>query len=137
MGFIRSKKVYAILMNNDEGREIVRMAPRLEQFKLDKMVDEFFRKTPNNTDEINDLTEKQQAPENKQGSTKEEEKKKAEKEAEKEAEKNEGGKDQNPPTSRAVFLVGDFRIIPISTEEGKRLLDENPQLQGYTEKQND
>lgn len=127
MGFIRSRKIYAILSNDDEGKEIIRQAPKLEQKKLDRLVDDVFNKQGSKTTET--------TPQAKEESIKEEEKPEQIKQEKKEEtkskgssnEKNEGGKGGNLSWRTAIFLVGDFTQIPIIkdyslTQQGKDFL---------------
>ena len=127
MGFIRSKKIYAILSNDDEGKEIIRQAPKLEQKKLDRLVDDFFNKHQSKTTEATPETKEENINESEKVEQIKEEEKEENKNKDISKEKTTGGKGAKSKWRTAIFLVGDFSQIPIIkdyelTQQGKDYL---------------
>ena len=127
MGFIRSKKIYAILSNDDEGREIIRQAPKLEQKKLDRLVDDFFNRSGSKTTETTPQAKEEDINETEKTEQIKEEEKEETKNKDLSNEKTKGGKGGKLGWRTAIFLVGDFTQIPIIkdyslTQQGKDFL---------------
>lgn len=53
MGWIKSKKLFAILSQSTEGKKIIMDAPDYEQSELDKIIDLYFKKDTHKNDSKN------------------------------------------------------------------------------------
>lgn len=129
MAFIKSKKLFAILMSSPEGKEIVKNAPKMEQQQLERTIEAFLKTHKESNQEEND----QKTTKNQLNETTEQEEETTKKllkdekntvEQEKKQEKNEQGEEKEGENKTALLLVGDFSQIPIKlTPEIKKLLN--------------
>lgn len=59
MGWIKSKKLFAILNQTTEGKKIIMDAPDYEQSELDKIIDLYFKKDTHKNDSKNKKIEEE------------------------------------------------------------------------------
>lgn len=72
MAFIKSKKLYAILMGSEEGKDIVKDAPELSEEELQNRIDKFMGSSGSSSIKNTDSDEEDEVKENKSFDTKEE-----------------------------------------------------------------